>query len=988
MKQRIRWAWLLAGLLACQSQAADPEQTAATTVTESARAVPIVYDVDVVVVGGTTGAVAAATEAARGGAKVFLAAPRPYLGEDVCATMRLWPEPGEAVASKVAKALLDGRPPRQPMDFKRRLDEALLASGVQFLYGCQATDVLRDEAGNLSGIVMANRCGRQAVRAKVIIDATARATVARLAGARFRPYPGGQQSFRWVVVGGEPRPGGDCAVRRLDEPLAGQTAVEYTLSIPMPDGSFASFAEAEQVARDRTFHPGQTDSSETLFQVPPDAMHGHTAATGPWPGAEKIDLGVFRPAGIGRLYVLGGCADMGRAEAEALVRPATLIDVGVRVGKAAADESRELATSPMRQLRVAPPPLPHGRGSAVEGSVLEGDVGELLSGVRPTQRDLPVAQSAARLLSVWGHYDVVVAGGGTSGAPAAIAAARRGAKTLVVEYLPALGGVGTLGGIDRYWHGNGVGFFQEVEQGVASVGARVCAIGKAEYWRRECRKAGADVWLGALVCGAIVDHGTVKGIVVATSQGRAAILAKVVIDATANADVAAAAGAECMSPAGGDLAMQMAGMPFRGAASMRCNSAFTFADDTDLVDLWQTVVTARRRWKDAYDLGQLVQTRSRRSIVGDVVLTPVDQHAGRTFPDTVVLCYSNYDKYNFAVHPLYLIRTPDKTLEVWSYVPYRCWLPKGLDGILVIGLGKSADSDAMTIVRMQADMQNEGYAAGLAAAMAAGQGKSPRTIDVRQLQERLVARGNLPAMVLDQSDSFPPSREQLRWAIQRAGSLEYGDLAVILAADRAEALPLVRAAHEKVTGKAKVNYARILGVLGDPSATPTLAEAVRTTPWDAGESVEPFGNRGGNYSKMDLLVIALGRTHDPSAAAPIVEKLKKLDRGSAYSHHRAVAVALDALGDPAAAEPLAKLLQKPGMTGHAITTIDEAQEVLGKGELRSASHLNERLRELLLARALYHCGDWEGLGASILQQYRADLCGHFARYADAVLRGK
>ena len=43
-----------------------------------------------------------------------------------------------------------------------------------------------------------------------------------------------------------------------------------------------------------------------------------------------------------------------------------------------------------------------------------------------------------------GRYDVVVIGGGTGGAPAGIGAARQGAKTLVVEYLHGLGGVGTI----------------------------------------------------------------------------------------------------------------------------------------------------------------------------------------------------------------------------------------------------------------------------------------------------------------------------------------------------------------------------------------------------------------------------------------------------------------------------------------------------------------------------------------------------------------
>ena len=61
------------------------------------------------------------------------------------------------------------------------MDKALLQAGVQYLTGCYVTDVLRDNDGQLAGIVMANRSGRQAVRAKVIVDATCRAAVARLA---------------------------------------------------------------------------------------------------------------------------------------------------------------------------------------------------------------------------------------------------------------------------------------------------------------------------------------------------------------------------------------------------------------------------------------------------------------------------------------------------------------------------------------------------------------------------------------------------------------------------------------------------------------------------------------------------------------------------------------------------------------------------------------------------------------------------------------
>ncbi|MCX5655128.1 MAG: FAD-dependent oxidoreductase, partial [Planctomycetota bacterium] len=191
-------------------------------------------DAPAVVAESARGAVSAAVAAAQAGAKVFLAAPRPYLGEDVCGTLRLWLEEGERPSSLLGRKLfaLDVGPSAvigggavpftyeanrpaapadknfarivKPMHIKRTLDQALLEAKVDFLYGCYATDLLRDGDGAPCGIVMANRAGRQAVLAKVIIDATDRAWVARMAGATFRPYPAGPQEFKRVVIGGEP----------------------------------------------------------------------------------------------------------------------------------------------------------------------------------------------------------------------------------------------------------------------------------------------------------------------------------------------------------------------------------------------------------------------------------------------------------------------------------------------------------------------------------------------------------------------------------------------------------------------------------------------------------------------------------------------------------------------------------------------------------------------------------------------------------------
>ena len=67
------------------------------------------------------------------------------------------------------------------------------------------------------------------------------------------------------------------------------------------------------------------------------------------------------------------------------------------------------------------------------------------------------------------------------------------------------------------------------------------------------------------------------------------------------------------------------------------------------------------------------------------------------------------------------------------------------------------------------------------------------------------------------------------------------------------------------------------------------------------------------------------------------------------------------------------------------TTVEIAKEKGAPGGTNSEQTRRESLRELMLARALYRCGDYNGLGRRILVVYRDDLRGHYATHARAVL---
>jgi len=592
---------------------------------------------------------------------------------------------------------------------------------------------------------------------------------------------------------------------------------------------------------------------------------------------------------------------------------------------------------------------------------------------------------------VLGEYDVVVIGGGTSGCAAGIGAARQGRRVLVVEYLHGLGGVGTLGLIGRYHCGYQIGFTKEVDEATLLEAPNDeprrawDVVRKMEWWRTTLRREGVDIWLGAAGCGALVIGGRVCGVVVATPERRGIVLAKTVVDATGNADIAAAAGAACMYIDASCVAVQGAGLPIRELGANYTNTDFTVTDETDMIDVWHVLVYTKIKYGDAFDMAPIIDTRERRRVVGDSTLTLLDVMNRRTYPDTIAQSISNWDSHGYFVDSYLALHHPGRT---HCYTPYRCLLPRGLDGVVVAGIGVSVQRDALPFVRMQADLQNQGYAAGVAAAMAAARGGRTRTINIRKLQRHLVHVGNLPASVLTDGDSLPLSAEEVAAAVERMSRGYEGVAAVLAHPDKA--LPLLREAYRNAPTKtARLAYAHVLAMMGDATGLDPLIAAVEDSP-DMGDGYEYRGmghdNARRRMSQIDSYILALGRTKDRRVLPAVLRKLRLLEARSAFSHHYAVAVALETLKDPAAAGPLAELLSKPGMSGHAIRSLEEAIRT-EHPPLHSESR-RKSFRDIILARALFRCGDKDHWARRILEEYTRDLRGHFARHARAVLEAK
>lgn len=966
-------------LLSCSQLLSAP------SVRQSARQLPVAREVDVVVGGGSVAAVAAAVEAAGREATVLLVAPRTYLGEDMCARLRLWHEQGETPQGDLTRKVFQGRSTTTPMRVKTVLEAALLEAEVDFLLGCYATDVFFDSSGQPAGIAIANRAGRQAIVAKVIIDATERAAVAKAAGAEHKPWVAGKHACRRVILGGEPT--GD--VRPTHRIPAGVAASgsklhyhEYSLELDLGDGAFPAVAEAEQHARDLTYQEGQLRAAERITFIPPDSVRCRRSAAD-WKASEPWAIDHFRPKNVDRVYVLGVSADVPRDIAESLSRPDASESLGRVVGREAARVARGVTS-----------PFGTRWPEATDRPVMSGNVRERLDGLRPTNHVARTIDVPELRVPILAEVDLVVVGGGTTGACAAIAAARQGVNVLVVEYQEGLGGVGTMGLIGRAYHGQDLGFTKEVPFCDEEHNTEY----KMEWFRREIRTAGGEIWFGVLGCGAFVERNRVKGAVVVTPQGRGVVLADVVIDATGNADLAVAAGADSMYGANEhEIALQGTGLPMRPLGKTYVNTDYLLVDESDLVDTRRALVGVRLAAAgDVYDVGTFIQTRERRRVVGDHVLSYLDQIAGRTYPDSVVLSGSDYDSHGYPSEPFFaLIPHTEKTLKAnhpapggTCYTPYRCLLPRGLEGILVTGLAISMHRDASAMVRMQKDMHNQGYAAGTAAAMAVKARCVPREIDVDALQEHLVEVGNLPPSVLEDEDSFPLPQKRVSAAVHHLTDQRQSRkavcraLAIVLSHPEQARAPL-RAAFASAEGPSRLTYAKVLGFLGEREAVPVLVDALeQVDAWDAKILQGYMAEYAHLPTPIDALILALGYSGDPRAVGPILEKLETLEADVTLSHHRAVALALEQLADPSAAAWLAKLLERPGMRGHVMTELEPLHDRDREKRRRTGP-----LREIVIARALYRCGDHQGLGEKILREYQNDIRGLFARHANAVLGG-
>jgi hypothetical protein len=398
--------------------------------------------------------------------------------------------------------------------------------------------------------------------------------------------------------------------------------------------------------------------------------------------------------------------------------------------------------------------------------------------------------------------DVLVCGGGPSGCAAALYAARAGATTLLLENLPFLGGVWTAVGVSHLIAGRGHdGLNAEIHQRLPVhqiFGRNIYVIEDMKWLLDELMaEAGVETQFATRAMAVARDGKQLRGVFTASKSGLEFIQARVVIDATGDGDVAAAAGCQfdqgrsfdgktqpvtLFGTIGGYRGQPAKGQPLveilaRGGwrasyppvtlfpqpgqpgVFQLMATQFYGVDGTDARALSRAEIQGRRElrtcvevfrahggddWKDAFliSTGPAIGVRETRRIRGRYELTWQDLDRGAHFEDgiTEIQSGSNIhpvdDPYEAAPAGL----PPGPKFRVRPYqIPFRCLVAADVDNLLLAGRCISGDCYALGSYRLTGNVVRTGEAAGLAAALAAAQDVFPAQLDSRELVQRLDA---------------------------------------------------------------------------------------------------------------------------------------------------------------------------------------------------------------------------------------------------------
>ena len=394
-----------------------------------------------------------------------------------------------------------------------------------------------------------------------------------------------------------------------------------------------------------------------------------------------------------------------------------------------------------------------------------------------------IIKEKSKKLCVAGQYDVIVVGGGVAGVAAALASARNGAKTLLIEKSYMLGGLATAGLVTVYLpicDGMGrqvsFGIAEEllrlsVKHGVETSWKSVNKTGEAwlqegsDKSRKEHRfevqfnasvfailceqlliETGVDILYGTSVVSATVKNKKINAIITENKSGRQAYTAKNFIDASGDADLAFVSGARTVDFKQGNILaswyyyvnngefllkpLGYADIPDKFKTKEEKENRglrYTGLEGKELSDMMRA--SHENILADFLKDGPLKEDRALATIATipqirmtrriDGLYTLDDEESFKTFDDSVGMI-SNWRKAG----PVY-------------EVPYACLISKNIKNLSACGRCISATEAMWELSRVIPCCAVTGEAVGTAAALS----QDFHSADIRKIQKVLVSNG-------------------------------------------------------------------------------------------------------------------------------------------------------------------------------------------------------------------------------------------------------
>jgi flavin-dependent dehydrogenase len=1016
------------------------------------KSIPVLKKCDVLVVGGGFAGVSAAVRFARSGKKVVLVERRIYLGREITSVYRPWFDHSNAHMPEVVRACVEPdieQPERTKTllrfdHVKRTLEDILFASGVEIVYASNVVQVL-GENETLQGIVIGNKSGRQAILSKLVLDCTETASVVHLTDQQFKEsLLNAEYSRTLEFTDVEPSISRSIEVPHHLQIKDNTVTVQrgyvdefhYYIDCPMvfnaPKFDAGSVTQREAEAWEKSIKV-----AEYLYQKVPEfenayltnsayQLHGmytlqmidsNYANERPYLNEhitiqnEEIALSAFATS-YANLFCISEASVLTENQADYILTPLGACDIAVSVSEKIVNTWSLLTSNTEIETF-----------KENEQTVVSYDT--VITEKYSPQRGKPYdrIQIDSENIAVIDEVDILVVGGGTSGAPAAYTSANAGKRTMVVDMNPGFGGTGTYGGVQSYWGpGNYYGLTAEHIRKTKDINASISNFfrgngppkwsiqAKLAMWLDEIRTSGAQILWNSFVVGSIMMGNKVVGAVISTPQGVVAVKSKIVIDASGDGDVAAFSGASFVL--GSDhnqvpIWYAMRRQPKPGPTQSVFQST---VDVTNIEDYTRSVhVGLRSGGNNLHDHQAYLAPRESRHILGDAVITLSDSLTYREWNDIISYHRSNTDMKGYHASDWFRVGLipPNLTIEI----PFKAIIPQQVENLVVAGKAFSAHHDAFAALRMQHDLENLGGITALAAIQAIDDKVLVRDIDVKKLQRKLVSLGLLPENIIDRKikprnysseelkswiQQFDPEKSLKSLSNTKMHELRHTRIPFVevCTSPSEKAVPVLEEELTHNTGKMKLRIALALAMHGSDSGASTIYQEIENQLSSGSlpqmkEYVEHSG--GSDRTPPDQgaapicanLIYALGMTRSELNIA-VIERVSEIFRADTIGDFQNKDNALFFYID--AACYAAGLIGSEKVIPHLENI--HANRYLNKRSIKSGieeSHVLERLSlmELILGRGLARSGSAQGY--EVLIDYLDDMRAILTEFAHGTL---